>query len=545
MTTPSSARLRPLLVSFLAAGASLSLAACVEPLEDAARTPGADGGAAVDAADAGASTDAASTDGAVVDAGAGDGGRDAAPPPVTVRVENRVCPEGDLGESYCSIPVRLSAATDRDVLVTVELDAARTTATRGVDFRMSSFGITIPAGEVRGEIPVIFLGDREVETDELVAYRITSVRGATEDISSGYVTLLNDDAVPPPPSASPLTRGRGFHTATALSDGRVVLVGGLVDGVTTSSIDVINVDGTVAAFRSSLAAPRMRHTATLLNDGRILVVGGVSTASQTPYAQTELIDPALGTVTAGPSLNAGRLNHNAVRLDDGSVLVAGGVDSSAGGNCLATGERFVPRAGAVADRVLATENGLPAASDGMAATKRGDGSVVFLGGACSDPLKVVRYVPGVGFRRERFNLRSPRVAATASTLADGRVLVAGGMDTTTNTLVQRTEIVDVDALTATDGPALTEARFAHRAETLADGRVVLSGGMAYSGGLRALATVEVFDPTTATLRTAFTLREPRAEHAIVRLGYRVLHIGGYVNDAGGARSLASYEVTSF
>jgi hypothetical protein len=181
----------------------------------------------------------------------------------------------------------------------------------------------------------------------------------------------------------------------------------------------------------------------------------------------------------------------------------------------------------------------------MAAAKRGDGSVVFLGGACSDPLKVVRYVPGVGFRRDGFNLRSPRVSATASTLPDGRVLLAGGMNTGTNTVVQRTEIVDVVGLISIDGPSLAEPRFAHRAETLADGRVVLSGGSFFSGGLRALATVEVFDPATSTMRTAFTLREPRAEHAVVRLGYRVLHIGGYVSDTSGARSLASYEVTSF
>ena len=555
MTTFS--RCRPLFVSFLALGASMSLAACVEPLDDVPRSAAADGGTVVDddgsasghsdggrSPDADGSADSATPDAGSSDAGAADASRDGSSAAVTVRVENRVCPEGDLGESYCSIPIRLSAATDHDVTVTVELEAARTTATSGVDFRMSSFGITIPAGDVRGEVPLIVVGDREPEADEVVAYRLASVRGATEDIAAGYVTLLNDDAALPP-SSNPLTRGRGFHTATALADGRVVLVGGLVDGMTTASIDVINADGTVAAFRGSLAAPRMRHTATLLGDGRILVVGGVSTSSPTPYVQTELVDPALGTVVPGPALTAGRLNHNAVRLNDGSVLVAGGVESAAGGNCLATGERFIPRSGAGSDRVVPTENLLPAASDGMAAAKRPDGSVVFVGGACSDSVKVVRYVPGVGFRREGLSLRSPRVSATASTLPDGRVLVAGGMNTIANTLVARTEIIDVAALTSVDGPSLAEPRFSHRAETLADGRVVFSGGTYFSGGLRALATVEVFDPSTNSMRTAFTLREPRAEHAIVRLGARVLHIGGYVNDPGGARSLATYEVTTF
>lgn len=554
----SLSRPRPLLVALLAAGASLTLAACVQPLEDAAPGASADAGSSADTgaapgADAGVTdagsapgVDAGAADASSVDASSPDASADGgAPRPVTIRVENRVCPEGDVGESYCSIPVRLNAATDHDVIVTLELDAARTTATNGVDFRMSSIGITIPAGQTGGEVPLIYIGDRDVEPDEVVAYRISSVRGATEDIAAGYATIVNDDVTPAPAPYVALTRGRGFHTATALADGRVILVGGLVDGATTSTIDVIEADGSVRAFRSSLAAPRMRHSATLLTDGRILVVGGISNASPTPYTQTEIIDPAAGTVSPGPALTAGRLNHNAVRLDDGSVLVAGGVDSSAGGNCVASGERFVPRAGALGDRVMATENALPAGSDGMAAAKRGDGSVVFLGGACSDPLKVVRYVPGVGFRRETMNLRSPRVGATATTLADGRVLLAGGMNTSTSTMVDRTELVDLRTLTSVDGPALAEPRFAHRSEVLADGRVVFSGGTVFSGGLRARATVEVFDPGTATMRTAFTLREARAEHAIVRLGNRVLHIGGYVNDAAGARSLASYENTVF
>ena len=58
--------------------------------------------------------------------------------------------------------------------------------------------------------------------------------------------------------------------------------------------------------------------------------------------------------------------------------------------------------------------------------------------------------------------------------------------------------------------------------------------------------VEVFDPATLAMRTAFTFAEPRAYHAVVRFGNRLLHIGGYGVDAGGlSRSQASYEVTDF
>ena len=518
------------------------------PVADASTSDGglADAGAGptVDAAVADASaTDAASADSAAPDASTSDGG---GPVPV-VSLENRVCQEGDVGEHFCSIPFRLSTATNHDVVVFVELVAASTTATAGVDFRISSFGVTVAAGQTTGEIPLVILGDRIVEPTEVIAYRLVSVTGATMGTSAGSILIIDDDSPAPPATATsnPLPVGRGFHTATALADGRVVLIGGYVNGAIVSSIDVLEANGTGHAFANPLPEPRSKHSATLLADGRILVVGGATQGSTVPFASTVLIDPSSGNVTTGPAFTQVRYGSSTVALADGRVLVAGGFASVEGVACLASAEIFVPRSAGTVDRVVPAENAMPSAGNAMAAVRAADGSVFFLGGSCVNSRKIVRYVPGVGFRLEAASLRADRVAASASLLPDGRIFVAGGLDSTNRVVQASTEILNATSATTIDGPTLAEARYDHRVLSLTDGRVVLSGGTFLSSGVRTRSTVEVFDSSSNTMRTPFTFVEPRAYHAVVRFNDRVLHLGGYLIDSAGARSLASYEVTNF
>jgi hypothetical protein len=64
---------------------------------------------------------------------------------------------------------------------------------------------------------------------------------------------------------------------------------------------------------------RIGHTATLLTDGKVLVAGGGSDTA-------ELFDPSTGTFTAIGKLSAARAYHTATLLADGKVLVTGGLD---------------------------------------------------------------------------------------------------------------------------------------------------------------------------------------------------------------------------
>src|SRR3989442_7983198 len=72
----------------------------------------------------------------------------------------------------------------------------------------------------------------------------------------------------------------------------------------------------------SMSVERVGHTATLLTDGRVLVTGGLTPAGTvTPTA--ELYDPAATNWTVTGSMNDGRAGHTATLLTEGVGLLAG------------------------------------------------------------------------------------------------------------------------------------------------------------------------------------------------------------------------------
>ena len=78
-------------------------------------------------------------------------------------------------------------------------------------------------------------------------------------------------------SAGSLAEGRAMHTATLLRDGRVLIVGGEGNAEADPLLASAEIwDPTTGMFApaGSLAEARYGHTATLLSDDRVLVVGG-------------------------------------------------------------------------------------------------------------------------------------------------------------------------------------------------------------------------------------------------------------------------------
>ena len=78
---------------------------------------------------------------------------------------------------------------------------------------------------------------------------------------------------------------------------------------------------------AGLTVPRTGHTATALSDGRILITGGRDSAGAL-VAASEIFDPETQTSAASASLNTARVDHSATVLADGRVLVAGGSNDS-------------------------------------------------------------------------------------------------------------------------------------------------------------------------------------------------------------------------
>ena len=148
--------------------------------------------------------------------------------------------------------------------------------------------------------------------------------------------------------ANPMTDARAMHTATLLSDGTVLIVGGIdrvaevlfgfgANAVATNSAETF--DPSTQTFTAVPAKNLMPfgaagHTATLLQNGKVLIAGGFEITPSileplgTSLNQAEIYDPATQAFTATGSLTDDRVLHAATLLPNGTVLVTGGATVS-------------------------------------------------------------------------------------------------------------------------------------------------------------------------------------------------------------------------
>src|ERR1700722_4769789 len=119
-----------------------------------------------------------------------------------------------------------------------------------------------------------------------------------------------------------MATARGGHTATLLSNGKVLVAGGYNAGTFIATAELYDPATGIWSATGSMAAARSNHTATLLANGKVLVAGG-----QTAHAilvGAELYDPTTGTWSATGSLAVARSNYTATLLQNGKAVAAGG-----------------------------------------------------------------------------------------------------------------------------------------------------------------------------------------------------------------------------
>lgn len=292
-----------------------------------------------------------------------------------------------------------------------------------------------------------------------------------------------------------LDGARTNHTVTQLSDGSVFVYGPkpLVFNVNSA----VRWDAKQHAWGNIADAPecaytRSAQTATALAHNKILFAGGTCYEPRLlnsddplpePFNKLSLWNDDTQKWESAPALKSARLHHSATLLADGSVIFVGG--------------QGIMSDAKIAGPILASVELLRSATE-------------------LHPSDVVQLQ----------SLQFPRAKHTTTELADGRVLVVGGISSNGKAIAS-VEIWSPVTQTWSEGPALTTPRYNHAAELLKDGRLMIAGGINEAG--EPTNSVEIWEPTLGAwvhgqplllpLRTASAVLLSNGDVLIVGTGF--------------------------
>lgn len=356
---------------------------------------------------------------------------------------------------------------------------------------------------------------------------------------------------------------RNAHTATLLSNGDVLVVGGEHIGSPRNLVtDVELFEHETRSWKKMppLPAPRAHHTATLLGDGKVLIVGGgrgngVGLPSGLEVSTDALLyDPATGAMESiGPNLIP-RHYHRAFTLPSGSVLLVGGAGNESTtrsaqgdqnaqpfGNGLSSAEIYEPES-----RSFRAVGPMREVRYAFGASQLSDGRVLVSGGASYESGEALSSLTA-----EMYNEKTGMFSAVASMggrdrlfhsmlrLSDDRVLVFGGKQSNV-AFLSDTQIYDAKEDVWSAGKSATPARTGVTTVPTVDGGALIISGLACGGaGCEVPKTVQHWGSDGSVTKVA-SLKIGRADAtATVLLDGTVLVLGGFE-----ASSLASAEILS-
>jgi hypothetical protein len=339
-----------------------------------------------------------------------------------------------------------------------------------------------------------------------------------------------------PPAAAPveqplawtstpsMSTARWWHSATALEDGRVLVVGGDTSA-SASSAEIYDPKTDTWKLTKPPAFSHGNHVAALLCDGQVLVAGDWD--GNADGQKAEVYDPVADTWTPAGTMVFSHTYGTATLLDNCNVLVAGGYKA------LTAGEVYDP-----ANKVWSpTLNEMSTSRFFHASTALPGGKALVTGGGVDNLgiwytyTNVDVYDDATRMWTQVGSMTIERRGHTATLMPDGKVLVTGGTSGGTDNgtdgglQIYINELYDVATDTWTVAPRLVTARSSHTATLLSTGVLLIAGGMDNSGS--AVNSVE------GLLGGAFHTLAPTSEDRFLHAAALIAGGGDAVLIAGG------------
>ncbi|MFZ0308533.1 MAG: kelch repeat-containing protein, partial [Candidatus Sulfotelmatobacter sp.] len=309
------------------------------------------------------------------------------------------------------------------------------------------------------------------------------------------------------PAANAMNVARWLHSATLLNDGTVLIAGGssLSNETTLNSAEIYDpVAGTFTLLPNTLNTARVGHTATLLSNGQVLIVGGYDPATGI-ISDAELYDPTAQVFIDLGNTNTPRFHHTATLLQNGQVLITGGETDPTPSAAYNTAEIFNPATWTF----TALSVNMTTAREGHAATLLNNGQVLITGGdlPAAGSLNTAEIYDPVAnaFTAVSATMTSPRIYHDAVLLNGGTILLSGGENDSggNSTALNTAEVYNPTSqmFTAVTGN-MTSAREHQTATLLNDGTVLEDGG---TDGTNVFNTAEIYTASQLTGLTSIAI----------------------------------------
>ena len=320
-----------------------------------------------------------------------------------------------------------------------------------------------------------------------------------------------------------LTNARDGFAATVLSNGKVLVTGGLNSTGQIASAELYDPTGSGTwSTTPSMFTGRYLHTSTLLNNGKALVAGGLAPGGGF-LTDAELYDPTSSSWTFAAVLNLGRSRHTATLLPNGEVLVAGGLTDNTGNGVPSaeiynpTNNSWTPAAPMVSARWFHTATLL---LNGKVLVAAG---AVFTNSAALYLSSAELYDPNSNSWSSAGSLSTPRYEHKATLLPNGQVLVTGGANASGS--LTSAELYDPIRNSWTNTGSMILARTDFTTTLLPNGKVLAAGGLSTSSVI--LTNSEVYNPAIGQWAATAGLTTSRYFDAAVLLtNGNVLAIAG-------------------